>query len=152
MIMRRGRSGPRGASGGGRMRPAFILAELAMSAAMFMIAMFLIVKVMGWVAAERRGAERREWAVQEASNLLETFTARPFESVTSEAASRVALSTHARGVLPGAELKAEVVADGAAGGPGSKRVSLVLRWRDRSGGWAAPVRLTTWLFAGRPRP
>ncbi|QEH37026.1 hypothetical protein OJF2_56110 [Aquisphaera giovannonii] len=129
-----------------------MLAELAMAAVMLMIALALVVKVVGWVGSERRGVERREWAVQEASNLLETITARPFDAVTAEAAAKVALSQQARQVLPGVELKTMIQAEGAAGGPKSKRVSVVIRWRDRSGGWDAPVRLSTWIFAGRQRP
>jgi hypothetical protein len=129
-----------------------MLAELAMSAVMLMVALALVVKVLGWVAAERRGAERREWAVQEASNLLETMTAGPFESVTAEAAARAALSPQARQMLPGAELKLDVARDDAAGGADSKRVTVRIRWRDRSGSWDTPVRLSTWIYAGRLRP
>ena len=42
-----------------------------MSAVMLMIAMALTVKVLGWVGAERRAWDRRQWAAQEAANLME---------------------------------------------------------------------------------
>ena len=70
-----------------RARPALVrrasqgslLAELAMSAAMLMIAMALTVKVLGWVGVQQRAWDRRQVAVQEASNLMERLTARPFD-------------------------------------------------------------------------
>ena len=48
-----------------------------MSAVMLMIAMALTMKVVGWVAAERRAWDRRQWAAQEAANLMERVTGRP---------------------------------------------------------------------------
>ena len=44
-----------------------------------MIAMTLTVKVLGWVGTEHRAWDRRQWAAQEASNLMEQATARPFD-------------------------------------------------------------------------
>ena len=57
-----------------------------MSAVMLMIAMALTVKVLGWVGAERRAWDRRQWAAQEAANLMERMTGRPVRDVTADAA------------------------------------------------------------------
>jgi hypothetical protein len=130
-------------------RGSFLL-ELALSAAMLMIAMGLTVKVLGWVGAQRRASDRRQVAVQEVANLMERLSARPFESVTSGAARELPLSPRARQSLPGVELKVDVSTDSPAGGSGSKRLALQLRWRGRSGEWDTPVHLTSWIYRGRP--
>ena len=55
-----------------------------MATVLLMIAMTLTVKVLGWVALERRAAERRQRAVMEVANVMERITAYPFEEVTPE--------------------------------------------------------------------
>ncbi|MFO0891441.1 MAG: hypothetical protein U0790_20145 [Isosphaeraceae bacterium] len=144
----RGRAAFRG--GPGARRRGSLLAEAAMSGVMLAIAMTLTVKVIGWAAMERRAADRRQWATQEACNVMERVTARPFEAVTSESVGEEALSPQARQLLPGGELRIEVAANDPAGGEVSKRVGVQVRWRDRSGGWDTPVRLTSWIYRGRP--
>jgi hypothetical protein len=115
-----------------------------------MVAMTLTVKVLGWVGAERHNVERRQCAQQEVSNLMERLTARPFDAVTTTAARQMTLSPAARKLLPGGELEANVVENDPSGGQGSKRIALQLRWRTRSGEWDSPVRLTSWVYRGRP--
>ena len=121
-----------------------------MAGVMLVIAMTLTVKVLGWVAMERRASDRRQWAAQEVCNVMERVTARPYDAVSRGSVGDVALSPQARELLPGAELKVEVAEDDPAGGKGSKRVSVLLRWHDRSGGWDAPAHLTSWIHRGRP--
>ncbi len=134
----------------GKTRRGSLLAEVAMSAVMLMIAMALTVKVLGWVGAERRAWDRRQWAVQEAANVMERVTSQPFENVTTSAMQGLALSPEARRLLPAAQLKVDVRADDPAGGPGSKRVAVQVRWHNSSGDWDAPARLVSWIHRGRP--
>lgn len=136
-------------SAGRRSRRGSLLAEVAMSSVMLMIAMSLTVKVLGWVGVERRAWDRRQWAAQEVSNLMEEATSRPFGDVRTASLKGLAISPHARALLPGAELATEVAENDPAGGPGSKRVAIRLRWHNRSGEWDAPVRLTSWIYGGR---
>jgi hypothetical protein len=146
MICRRGN----GKDGGPRARRGSLLAEVAMSGAILMIAMALTVKVLGWVGAERKVWDRRQWAAQEAANLMEEITSRPFAEVNAESTKKRALSPEALRLLPEAELKVEVGENDQAGGAGSKRVALQLRWLNRSGEWDAPVRLVSWIYRGGP--
>ncbi len=155
MMHLQGKSAWLAQTGGGRSacrraRRGSLLAEVAMSSVMLMIAMALTVKVLGWVGVERRAWDRRQWATQEVSNLMEKVTSRPFEEVSTANLKDLAISPHAQALLPGAELAAEVAEHDPAGGPGSKRVSIRLRWHNRSGEWDAPVRLTSWIYGGRP--
>jgi hypothetical protein len=114
-----------------------------------MVAMSLTVKVLSWVGVQRRVWERRQWAVQEASNQMERLTCRPFDEVTPASVKEAKLSTQAQATLPEAELKIELKDNDSVGGPGSKRIIVQVRWKNRGGEWDAPVRLTSWVFRGR---
>jgi hypothetical protein len=114
-----------------------------------MAAMAISVRVLGWVGAERRDFDRRQCAMQETANLMERLTSRSFDSVTPATAKALSLSPQARQLLPGAELEIDVAASDPAGGPGSKRVAMRLRWHSRAGEWDSPVRLTSWVYRGR---
>jgi hypothetical protein len=130
-----------------RRRRGSLLAELAMATVLVTIAMTLTVRVLGWVALERRGAERREQAVVEVANLMERITAYPFEEVTPDLAGRLTLSEAARRSLPDPELAVDVsgVDHASAQGLAAKRIAIRLRWRGTTGEWVAPVRLTSWI-------
>jgi len=130
----------------GRSRRGSLLAETAMSAVMLIIAMSLIARVVGWTAADRRNLDRRQWTVQEAANLMERLSARPFESLTTEAVKDTALSPEAARTLADAKLEVEVADHDPTGGDDSKRITIGIRWRTRSGNWDAPVRLTSWVY------
>ena len=104
-----------------------------MATVMLMIAMTLTVKVLGWVALERRAAERRQRAVMEVANVMERITAYPFEEVTPDLARRITLSETARRSLPDSELAVDVERGApAAGRPPSGS-------RSGSAGGAAPA-------------
>jgi hypothetical protein len=126
-------------------RRGSLLAEMAMAAVLLMIAMTLTVKMLGFVALERRASERRQRAVIEVANLMETITAFPFDQVTPDLARRTALSPGARQSLPDSELSIDVAATQPGAGRSGKRIAIALRWRGRSGEWESPVRLTSWL-------
>ncbi len=136
----------------GRSRRGSLLAETAMSAAMLIIAMSLITRVVGWTAADRRNLDRRQWAVQEAANLMERLTARPFESLTTDSVKDATLSPEAVRTLPDATLNVEVVDHDPAGGDDSKRITIGLRWRARSGDWDAPLKLASWVYRRKGGP
>jgi hypothetical protein len=132
-------------------RSGFLLAEVLISVILLAVAMTLAVKLVGWVALEQRAAQRRERALWEASNLLERLSARPWEELSPEAARALALSPAALQALPGAELKVEVT-DQDRPLP-ARRLQVEIRWRDRSGGFEAPIRLATWVNRpGREKP
>jgi hypothetical protein len=134
-----------------RIRRGSLLAEVAISSIMLVIIMGMTVKILGWVALERKAAERREVALQEAANLMERLTAHPFEQVTPELAARCALSPSASLRLPDAELKVDVSESHPDAGRSVKRIAIQLRWRARGDELAAPVRLTSWIERPRSR-
>jgi len=126
-------------------RRGSLLVEVAMATVLLMIAMTLMVKVLGWVAHERRSAERRQRALMEVANVMERITAYPFEEVTPDLARRITLSETARGLLPDSELALDVSDGTPEAGRTTRRIAIRLRWRGSSGEWDAPVRLCTWI-------
>jgi len=132
-----------------RRRRGSLLAEVAMATVLLMIAMTVTVRVLGWVALERRAAERRQRALIEVANVMERITAYPFEEVTPELVRRMTLSEPARRLLPDSELVLDVKDGAGAGGRTARRIAIRLRWRGRGGEWDAPVRLTSWIERGR---
>jgi hypothetical protein len=144
--------------GGGRRRrparpgrPGYTLFEIVLSVLLLLAAMNITVKVLGWVGSERRAADRRQWALQEVSNLLERLSAEPFERVSVARAKELTDESHAGRTLPDAAWEVGVI-DESASPVKCKRVTAVLRWKDRSGGWDGPVCLTSWVYRGRKSP
>jgi hypothetical protein len=109
-----------------------------------MAAMGVSVRVLGWIGTERRAADRRLWATQALSNLAERVSAEPFGRVAPARAKELASEAHADRVLPEAEWSIDV-ADEPRPVP-ARRVALLLRWKERSGGWDGPARLTFWVY------
>jgi hypothetical protein len=131
-------------------RRAFTMIEVAITSLLLIIAMTVTLEVLGWVASERRAVDRRQCAIHEAANIMERLAARPWDELTTGAVKNVALSDLAKQRLPGAELS---VAAEENGEPiASKRLSLRLRWRNRAGGWEAPVRLSAWTYRAGGKP
>jgi Tfp pilus assembly protein PilV len=137
MIVRSSRNGP-------IRRRGFGLIEMAISGLLLAAAMAATVQVVGWVALDRRSVARRERAVVEASNLMERIAARPFDEITPESLAALKLPEAARASLPGSVLSATVAAQDDA--PARKRISVEIRWRDRSGNAGSPVRLVAWTY------
>jgi hypothetical protein len=125
-------------------RRGSLLAEVAMATVMVMIAMTLTIKVLGYVGSQRRAAEHRQRAVQEAGNVLERITAYPYDEITAERARQMVLAPSAQPSLPGAELSVAVAEEQPGAGRSAKRIAVRLRWHGRSGEWE------TWVERRRP--
>lgn len=119
-----------------RRRRGMTLIELTVAVALLATAMTVTVRLVGWIAEERRATERRQRAAVEAANLLERVVERPWDDLSRE----VSLSPEARRQLPGGEARVEAVESS-----GMKRVRVEVRWRDKTGAFVTPVRLTTWV-------
>jgi hypothetical protein len=131
----------------GRTRRGAILADVGLAAIILLVAMSLMLKVLAIVAHERRAADHRQRAALEVANLMERITAYPFERVTPELARGMTLSETARQSLRDCELAIDVT--GGERVPltdrDARRISITLRWREPSGQWQHPVRLTSWI-------
>lgn len=131
-------------------RRGLTLIEITIAVFLLAVSMTATVRIIGWLASERRACERRQCATREAANVMEHLTALPWDSLTAESARNFALSEPSRSGLPSGELSVAVDEQAAAG---SKRLSVRVRWRNRAGEWDAPVRLTAWIHRdGRKAP
>ena len=133
----------RSKSRGGR-RPGFGLIEMAVTGVLIAAAMAATLQVVGFVALERRSVERRERAVLEASNLLERVAARPWDELSTEALGSIRMAEASAAFMPGSTLELKVVPHDDA--PARKRITVEIRWLDRSGRPEAPVRLVAWAY------
>lgn len=113
-------------------------------------AMAIMVPLLGRVNAQRRAAESRRIAVQEAANILERFTVRDWDGVTQQAADAVRLSADANSALREPRLKVTVSA--LPQQPAAKRVLVELRWKNREGQDVSPARLVTFLYRTKGTP
>jgi Tfp pilus assembly protein PilV len=130
-----------------RPRRAFTMVEVTLSVFLLVVAMTATVQILGAVATQRRAAERRQWAIQEVANLMEHLTSEPWDRVTADSALGLTLSEEIRRKLPEPELTVDVAETDRE--LREKRLAIRLRWRNRSGTWEAPVRLTAWIARGR---
>ena len=129
----------------GRRRRGYMLLEVAMAVALLLAAMTLAMRLDSWVGREQRTAGRRLWATQTLGNLSERVSALTEKELTADRVKALGADLGVVSVLPGAELSAEVEATKPPA-PAGKRVALTLRWKNRSGGWEAPARLTSWVY------
>ncbi len=125
-------------------RPGFGLIEMTVAVMLLAAGMVVTLRVIGWVAVERRAVERRERAVLEASNLLERAVARPWDGLTPDALASLRLDEATTRALPGAALAWGVVEEKEPAP--ARRITLEVRWRDRAGQAEAPVRLVAWIY------
>jgi hypothetical protein len=127
------------------LRRGSLLAEVAISSIMLVIVMGMTVKILGWVALQRRAAERREQAALEAANMMERLAARPFDQLTPALASQCALPARTVEFLPGAELKVDITETRPGPDRLAKRIAIQVGWRNSAGEPVAPLRLTSWI-------
>jgi hypothetical protein len=125
-------------------RSGFGLVEMAITGVLVAAAMVATIQVVGWVALDRRANERRERALIEASNLMERITVRAYETIRTEDLTSLHLNDSAASFLHGSKLDLKV--DSFEDAPARKKITLELRWLDRSGRPEAPVRLVAWSY------
>lgn len=95
------------------------------------------------LTGQRRAADERLWARQTAANVLERFTARPYQAITQDAAADVLPSDP-----PPFAAQLNVTVEPIEGEPAGKQVTVVVDWPDGEMR-QRPVRLVTWVFARR---
>jgi hypothetical protein len=119
------------------------IAEVAICIVILTISMAMVAQCVVWLASERRGAERRQLAFQEAANVMEQLNTRSWESLTTDALKSISLSSAAKQGLSQAKLTVNVTP--VAGDPASKKVNVEITWQSESGQPARPLRLMSWV-------
>lgn len=122
----------------------FMLLEITAAVFVLGAALVLTVELLGWLGAAQKADVRRRWAGLEAENTLERLTTLPIAELTREKVDGMGLSQRAEKALPGGRL--DVTLAEQSGPPSSMRLTVTVRWNDRTGRPAAPVRLTGWVY------
>jgi prepilin-type N-terminal cleavage/methylation domain-containing protein len=125
-------------------RNGFTLIEVSVAGVLLALLMAVSVQMLSWVASERRAADRRQWAAQEAANVMERLTAQPWERLTAEHAAAIELSAATRDLLPEAKLGVNVIDE--TDQPAAKRLVVAVRWQPRQGQSTTQVLLTSWVY------
>lgn len=123
------------------------LIELAVAGVLLGTLLVVCLQLLTATAAMRNSVEQRQLAVIEVGNVMERVAARRWAELTPQAAAAERLSPSARDRLPGAELKVELSEPPATPKePPAKRITVSLRWQDRTGQYLPPVTVTTWRY------
>lgn len=132
-------------------RRGFTLVELMLAMSLLGIFFAVFTPLLLGVARERRESAREQVAWQQAQNLLEEFTHRPWNDVTSTT-ELPPLTAAERAYLPG--YQHQLVVTEIPGPPLCKRVTVSVSWKMRSD--AATERVLTlsgWVWPDQePRP
>ena len=133
-------------------RRGYGMIELLVAAALLATLATVCVQLFGLASAEQRALRQRQAALNEAANVLERLSIRPWNELTDKALGELSLSAAARQSLPQAKL--EVHLTQPSGQAGLKRISVQIRWPDRDGQPERIVRLSAWRYraAAEARP
>lgn len=96
------------------------------------------------ISHERRDAVREQVALQHAANVLEEVTLRPWAELT-ETISGPELPVEQQPLLPNFEQT--VTATEVDGTPATKRITVAVSWKHRSGHQTHPLTLHGWVTA-----
>ena len=129
-------------------RRGYTVFEFMIAVILLMAASTITVKIVGWVGAERRSADRVLWVNETLSNAMERVSTEPFETLNTERANALLKDYQGGQALPAAEWSGDVK-DVADSKPASKKLTLAVRWKSRSGEWLKPIRLTSWVYSRR---
>ncbi len=127
-------------------RRGMTMLEILCAGAMLGALLVVCLQLFSAAAGQRRAAQQRQAAIREAANVMERLDGLSFDRLTPEGVGRVQLCDEARQALPGAEL--EIQLSTPAGEPEARRITVLLRWQDRTGRPLRPVRLVAWRYGG----
>lgn len=126
-------------------RAGFTLLELTISAILLAVVMATAIPTVAWIVRQRQASDRQQLAVLAVGNLMERLTALPWDELTTEGVSRVALPEGLSDRLPDARL--EINVSTSPDEPQARRVSIILVWDEPIAGTkSAPIRLTAWVY------
>lgn len=132
-----------------RSRLGFGTVEVVVAALIVMMMMALTVQMVASTIAARRSAERRQWALHEAANVMERLASLEWDELSDARTETIQLSKACQSVLPSPRLRIKI---GEETAPVLKRIRVEIRWSNGARGEEAPVRLTTWVAKRDRRP
>ncbi len=125
-------------------RRGSMIIELVVSSVLLATLLVTISQVLVLLHRQTRLADRRFVAQQVLENLMEEFSSRPWNELSTAAIPELTLPEEAQAKLPHVALGGEVVDE--TDPTAAKRISLRLAWQDFPGADQEPLVLTTWVF------
>jgi len=125
-------------------RSGFTLIELIGTCILLGVLFSVTVPMLLIVARERHSNEQRQFAMQQAANLLELASTRSWSDLAPGELVVPELDADLRTVLP--DVEQSLVSVATEGDLDSRQIIASIRWRHRSGQLLPPVELSTWVF------
>ncbi len=123
----------------------FTIVEMMAASAMTAVLVTMCVQMLSLTAVQRRAAERRTIALEEAANLTESLSSLTWDEITPERIAQYRLSQPAQQVLGNGVLK--IALEPSTSGPLAKLVRVEITWPNGASGGDAAVRLSSWIFS-----
>ena len=131
-------------------RRGFIVLEVVAASALAAMLLVVCLQLLSGVLAQRRAADRRQYALLELGNVMEQVAARPWSDLTAASLSQERLPPSVEEHLPGAVLAVTLAEP--ADGSNAKRITASLRFEDDHGQMTKPIVLTTWRYKMPDQP
>ena len=126
-------------------RRGFTIVEMMAASAMTAVLVTMCVQMLSLTTLQRRAAEQRSTALEEAANVTESLSSLTWEEITPERIAQYRLSEPARQVLRNGVLKISL--EPSTSGPPAKLVRLEISWPNGADRGDAAVRLSSWIFS-----
>ena len=123
----------------------FTIVEMMAAGAMTAVLVTMCAQMLSLTAIQRRAAERRTIALEEAANVTESLASLTWEELTPERVAQYRLSEPAQQILEGGVL--EIGIEPSTSGPPAKLVRVEITWPNGASGSDAAVRLSAWIFS-----
>ena len=131
-------------------RRGIMLLEVIVAGVLLVAMMAICLQMLHATAGQHRATEMRHTAIREAANVMERLGAVPWDDLTVRGIAQMQLPKDAGRHLPGGKLEIEIAE--AADHPEAKRITVRIRWQDRTGQLVRPVQLVAWRYPARSDP
>lgn len=131
-----------------RDRTAFTLIEMMLAMMLLGVLFSVFVPMLLTIAHERRDAVREQVALQHAANILEDVTLRSWDEL-QPSVTGPELPADQQPLLPNFEQTVTVAA--VDGTPSTKRITVAVSWKHRSGQRTLPLMLHGWVTASQEK-
>ena len=123
----------------------FTIVEMMAAGAMTAVLITMCAQMLALTSVQRRAAERRTIALEEAANLTESLGSLTWEDATPERIAQYRLSESAQRLLGRGVLKIDL--EPSTSGPPAKLVRVAITWPNGVGESDATVKLSSWIFS-----
>ena len=133
-----------------QLRGGFTIIEMIGTCLLLGILFSMTLPMLLVVARERRSAEQRQFALQQAANLLEEAVQRDWSDLQPGELKVPDPANDLQAVLPG--LQQKLVVKQLADEFDTRQIIASIRWQNRAGELVSPLRLSAWVHSMKEVP